>query len=605
MPSRLIRRLVLALAAAILLLVAVIAIVPFVASTQIVRDRIAFELSMWSGYQVTLGQAPQIDIWPVFRANLAEVTFSEWNGGQPVIQADAIGAEMSAFAALRGNVVFTHLNLVRPTIHLWRDSFRRGSSSGWNGGRLGRSVAAARAVIQTNPSAPDASMLPSDPLGTLEFSDGRVFLHGGGQESEIVSSASGRISWPAFNRSATASATGIWRGEMVTVDFSSDQPLFLAAGGSSPMTVSLRSAPVNGSFEGTANFSGETHFDGNARLSSPSVRRMLEWSRADIGPGAAVGSLSLESRLSGAAGKLKLANTTLTLDGNRGNGTLEMSLLQPIPSISGTLAFEAIDLRSFLSAFSALTPDALGSYRAMDGRVADQMALDLRLSANRATAGAITFTGLAATAQVKPDIAAFDISDASAFGGLVQAGMRVDRHKPMAEVEIKLRGENIDMGALAQTLQAHRLMPVSRGTFSITLRGAGEELSDVIRTASGSISASFGQGAMAGIDIARFAERATQGDFFPLEEVGNGSLAFSGITLKAAVDGGTARVEKLDVATANGTLALRGIVPLPGRGLALAGKLERGGDQAPIPFFVGGSWDAPYISPVLPGLETP
>jgi AsmA protein len=606
MPSRLIRRLVLTLAAGAFVLLAVVAVVPFIASTQIVRDRIAFELSMWSGYQVTLGQAPQIDIWPVFRANLADVTFSEWSGGsEPVIRAETIEADLSAFAALRGNVVFTHLNLVRPTLHLWRDSFRRSSTPGWSGGRLGRSVAAARAAIEANPSAPDVAKLPSDQLSTLAFTEGRVFLHGGGRESEIFSSASGNIGWPAFDRSATASVTGIWRGEMVTLEFSADQPLFLAAGGTSPMSVSLRSAPMSGSFEGTANFSGDTHFDGNARLSAPSVGRLLEWSRADIAPGAAVGSIALESRLNGALGKLKLADTTLTLDGNRGSGTLEMSLLQAVPSISGTLAFESIDLRSFLSAFSALTPDAMGSYRAMDGSVADQMALDLRLSANRATAGTVTFSDLAATAQVKPDLAAFDISDAEAFGGNVQAGMRIDRHRPVAEVELRLRGENIDMGALAQTIQAHRLMPVSRGTFSIALRGVGEELSDVIRSANGSISANFGPGAMAGIDIAKFVERAVQGDFFALEEVGSGSLAFTGIALKAGVENGTAKVDRLDIATANGRLALRGIVPLPGRGLALAGRLEGGGNAAPIPFFVGGSWDSPYISPVMPGVETP
>jgi AsmA protein len=169
-----------------------------------------------------------------------------------------------------------------------------------------------------------------------------------------------------------------------------------------------------------------------------------------------------------------------------------------------------------------------------------------------------------------------------------------------------LRGEDIDMGALAQTMQAHNLVPVSRSTFSITLRGTGNELSDVIRSASGSINANFGAGALAGVDIAKFAERASLGEFFPLSDVGNGSLAFTGITLKAGVENGTARVERLDIATADSRLSLRGIVPLPGRGLALAGRLDRaGGGDAPISFFVGGSWDAPYISPVLPGIEAP
>lgn len=606
MPSRLIRTSVLTLAAGALVILAAIAIIPFIASTQIVRDRIALELSMWSGYRVTLGGAPEIDIWP-FRANLTDVTFAEWGGdGQPVIQADAIEADLSAFAALRGNVVFTHLSLLRPTVHLWREDPRKGSTPNWSGGRIGRSIAAARAALAANPSSPDAASLPSEPLGTLDFAEGRVLLHGGGHDSVVLSSASGSIGWPAFNRSATARLTGIWRGEMVTLEISTEQPLFLAAGGTAPLSVSLRSAPFTGSFQGTASLSGDSFFDGTTRLSSPSLRRMLEWSRAEIAPGAAVGSISIEGRATGALGRLKLAEASLALDNNQGTGTLEVSLWQPVPSITGTLAFETMDLRSFLSAFSALTPGALGGYRMIDGKVADQLALDLRLSATRATAGSIVFSRLAATAQVKPGLSAFDISDASAFGGNVQAGLRVDRLRPDGEVELRLRGEDIDMGALAQTMQAHHLVPISRGTFSITLRGTGEELSEVLTSASGSISANFGPGAMAGIDIEKFARRAALGEFFALSEVGDGSLAFDSVALKAAVQNGIAKLERLDLAIPGGRLALRGVVPLPGRGLALAGTLDRAAAKpAQIPFFVGGSWESPYISPIMPGIESP
>lgn len=594
-------------AAGVLVLIALIAIIPFVASTQIVRDRIALELSTWSGYQVTLGASPEIDIWPVFKANLANVTFSEWGGNpQPVIRADRIEADLSAFAALRGNIVFTHFKLVRPTFHVWQESYRRGSTPGWGGGRIGQAIAAARAAIETNPSAPSAASLPADPFGVLEFVDGRVFLHRDSLETEVLSSASGRLNWPAMNRSATATLNGIWRGEVVSLDFSSAQPLFLAAGGTAPLSVTLRSAPVTGSFEGSANLSGDTHFDGNARLSTPSMRRALEWSRADIASGAAVGTVAIESRVTGAMGKLKLANTTITLDGNRGTGTLEISPWKAVPAISGTLAFDKIDLRSFLSAFSALTPDALGNYRTIDRDVADQVSFDLRLSATNAAVGSVVLSNLAATAQVKPGLAAFDISDATAFGGTVQASMRVDRQTSQAEVEFKLRGEDIDMGALAQNMKARNLVPVARGTFSLTLKGTGEDIADVIRSASGSASASFGPGAMAGIDLAKFAQRASLGEFFPLSDVGGGSLAFTGIALKAGIEYGTARVERLEVTTAEGSLSLRGIVPLPGRGLALAGRVERtGAGQADIPFFVGGSWEAPYISPVLPGMEAP
>jgi hypothetical protein len=43
--------------------------------------------------------------------------------------------------------------------------------------------------------------------------------------------------------------------------------------------------------------------------------------------------------------------------------------------------------------------------------------------------------------------------------------------------------------------------------------------------------------------------------------------------VKASIQDGIARVEDATVELASGRMSLRGIVPLPGRGLALAGSL--------------------------------
>ena len=301
--------------------------------------------------------------------------------------------------------------------------------------------------------------------------------------------------------------------------------------------------------------------------------------------------------ISGPLQRLKLGGTTLSIDDNRSTGTLELTFGQPIPLISGTLAFTTLDLSSFLSAFSALTPDRWGRYRTIDAGIGDQIAMDVRLSAETARAGTISFSGLAATAQIKGPLAVFDISDARAFGGNLQAGMRVDNKAAGAEVEIRMRGENIDMGAVAATIQSHYLMPISRGNISVSIKGVGDTFQQVLRSASGSISGSFGPGAMAGIDLQKFSEKARLGEFFPLSDVGEGPLNFRSIEAKAKVTNGNAELDMLQVLTESAQLDLRGIIPLPGRGLALSGRLESSG-TVPISFFIGGSWDTPYISPI-------
>ena len=58
MPSITVRKTIWAAAGIALVAVLLIAALPLIASTQLVRDRIAQEMGLWSGYRVILGDAP-------------------------------------------------------------------------------------------------------------------------------------------------------------------------------------------------------------------------------------------------------------------------------------------------------------------------------------------------------------------------------------------------------------------------------------------------------------------------------------------------------------------------------------------------------------------
>src|ERR1700755_1015604 len=118
MPAPLIRRGIWAIGAAVIVIALVVAALPLIASTRIVRDRIAWEMSAWSGFRVTIEGAPRIEVWPKFRALLPAVTLSQWTppDAPPVIEAERVEVELSAMAALHGDVVFSTARLVRPTI---------------------------------------------------------------------------------------------------------------------------------------------------------------------------------------------------------------------------------------------------------------------------------------------------------------------------------------------------------------------------------------------------------------------------------------------------------------------------------------------------------
>lgn len=610
MQMSVVKKGVLALAALALLVLLFVAAVPWIASTQIVRDRIAYELGLWSGYRVSLGEAPDIEIWPGFKARLNDVAFHEWSSdaGPPVLEADRLEASLSALAALRGEVVMSAITLHRPLLRLTRlhDAIELPASPG--GGRMMRAVEVSRGIVADNPVNPDRGALPDDAFGTVEFVDGRIAILGD-NEGDAVSSLNGRLGWPALNRGARLTATGIWRGENIAVEMSTPSPLLLAAGATTPVKASLKSPLLEASFDGVVALSGDNYLDGQASLASPSLRRTLEWARTQIAPGAAVGAVSIASRVQGSANRLRLDSVALSLGGNAGRGVLDLSVSDAVPAISGTLALDRLDLRSFLSAFMPIAAGDGNIYDRIDTGFTEQLSLDLRLSAATATLGAVTLTDIAASAQVKGSLATFDISDATAFGGELQAGLRIDAAGETKTVEMRMMAAEIDSFAFAKAAGAERLLPQGRAALSAILKGSGRDWNTVMGNAEGSVTASLGPGALVGLDLAKFRDRWTNGGFFALAEVAGGTVPLRGIDFKAKVTGGVARLDKAELMIdQQQVLSFAGIIPYFGRALALSGHIApvsadgtRG--EIELPFFIGGAWDAPFVSPARSALD--
>jgi AsmA protein len=622
MPSPLFKRSIWAITGLVVLIAATVAAVPFIASTQIVKDRIAFEMSAWSGFRVSIEGTPDIEIWPVFRATLTDVTLTDWEDeqGSPVIEAERVEIELSALSALSGNVDFSDAHFVRPTLRLKRLANGGLEMPRSQGGRLSRAIERARATVASNPVEPDLSALPSDEFGAVEFVDGRVVAVSDEGEDELLSDLTGKASLPALNKAGTLTATGVWHGEQIALELSSPRPLMLFAGGMAPIVASLKSAPVEASFDGTINMGADTHVDGQAKIAAPSLRRMLEWSRPGILPGSPVGSISLASKVSGNLSRLKIENAQVTLDGNPGMGILDLSLDGPVPSVSGTLAFDTLDLMTFASSFAPMVPTNNAATTEIDTSFSDRINLDLRLSATKATAGSIALAEVAATAQVKGGLAAFDISDAEAFGGNVQASIRFDRKPGGTQAEMRLLASDIDGGAFGAAAGMSHIVPIGRGTVSVILQGPGLSWNTLLQNANGSVAATFGVGAIAGLDLQAFLKRATDRGFFSLDEVSGGTLPVDGVELKATISNGVARIDKAEARTPTSRIWLTGIVPYVGRGLALSGAIEAKETTAststttapvapavpPTGFFVGGSWSAPFISPlVAPVVSSP
>lgn len=606
MSSSAVRTGILALLGAAGLVLLVLALLPAIASTQLVRDRIAQELSAWSGYQVTLVGRPHIEVWPGFKARLDDVRFGEWQkpGEPPVLTVDRIDIDLSAMAAIRGQVEFSTLRMERPVLRMPEGAPETVVP---DGGRMMWAIDSARSAVRENSATPDLSHIPSFALGTIEIVEGRIVgRETDGSQRDIATALSGRIAWPALDRAMAGTVKGVWRGETISVEASAAQPLLLAGGGSAPLSIRIASEPLTASFEGSANVAGR-YVDGTFSLKSPSIARALEWVRGELSPGASLGSLAIAGHASGGADRLKLSDATVAIGGNPGTGALELAFGEGVPTVSGTLAFDKIDLNALAAAFNRPADHASGMPADLDFDLAGQLGLDLRLSASEATSGDLTLMNVAATAQLRDRIAVLDISDAEAFGGSIQTGLKIDAAgRTPGQIEFRLLAEDIDGAAVSSKLEWARLAPRARGSVSVILRGQGVGWDSAFDRADGSITAKFGSGAIAGIDLPALLDRLGDNEFFAFSDVADGTLAIEAAELKTTISGGIARIETARVRTAEKVISLSGILPYPGRGLALSGAVSPQAPKTPALdgedalFFVGGSWSAPFISPIMP-----
>ena len=608
MPASLLRRSLWTLALAAGLVVLIVLALPYAASTRLVRDRIAQEMSEWSGFDVSIGAAPEISVWPDLQANLTDVALSLPGspGKTPVMTAERVEIELSALAALGGGVDFSRARFIRPTVLIGGAPKAPALLAVLpRDGRIARAIGTAREIVAEDRTAPDTARLPGDAFGVVEFSDGRIVAASNGTETEIATGLVGKVDWETLDGRARATATGVWHGEPFTVDLASADPLIFFGGAATQVTASLKSAPANLSFDGTASLGENPYADGQASFSAPSVRKMFEWSGAPLLDGSAIGAIAVDGRVMAAPGRVRFEEAEIVLDGKPARGALDLMLAGKLPTVAGTLAFDTLDLGSFLSAFTPLDASVGQGPGIIDADFAGRLNLDLRLSAAQATIGPITVADVAATVRVDDALAAFDISDASAFGGNFQAGLRFDRKAEGPPVEMRLLASDVDGGAFATAAGLTRLAPIGRGTVSVILRGAGSTWDALLAHADGSFSASFGHSALSGIDLEALLARSKDGPPFTLDEVAGDASPIDALELKANIANGVATIEKAEVRSPLSRITLAGSVPLGTGALNLSGKAEppqqatagTADPRAATTFLIGGPWGAPVVTP--------
>lgn len=606
-------------------LISILAIVwlaiPYMISTDLVKERFELEISNSIGQKVTFANNPQVTLWPQASIVLENIVVGniKQTDDDALLRADKFSADMSILSALLGEPSFSNYKLTRPTMRV--EIYPDGTSN-W----LPASTIFSGSINQDNSTQiKDVTLSSTVQMPKLEYLNvDDLEIEGGslslitnpGSEPERITSINGRLSWLGVGSPLNLNLAAIVRGEEITLRARNDQPISFIQGENVNIDLDLTSAMFNLKYQGDLEIGENVFLKGKIVLDTPSARRALEWSGSEIKPGAALGSIDLTADITGTLHGIKLEDLIIKIGENRGLGILDFVILKDSPpTINGTLAFNTLDISSFLRAFTPLPQSSENIADTIDTRFLKQVGLDLRLSAQTASFGAVEMSNLAAAVQVNKEDATFNIGDANAYGGQVFAKVSISEKVIEGGGEIALSARGVNFDDFFTTMKLSGPLPRGIGDLDLKLASDRPLWATTIEDIKGSISLKVSDGIIPGLDLNLVRQLAEKKEFFNLDDVKDGIVTFEQAELNAEIDSGVARIKTAQVTTRNELLVFSGIVPFAKGSLAVLGLLNERDLTTPTPqtnettsstsgkpalsLFIGGSWPNPVMSPPI------
>ncbi|MGR9210008.1 AsmA family protein [Rhizobium leguminosarum] len=587
---------------ALALFVALRVAAPYLISTGFVRSGIEDALSKWTGYHAEIKGSPVLEFWPTPRITLNQITIQQprESGDKLLGSIESLSADFSLIDALRGRTSFHEFHLVRPNLALTRDE--KGLIDWSYAGLLARAINGVRSENGAEVLARDLDA----EIGAVTVEDGTLVVTDiKSAKTYHFDSVTADIAWPRLSGAISAVVIARINGEDLKVDFASRQPLLAFAGRNAETRTSLTSNLLTAHFQGIASIASLSALSGNITASIPDVPALLTWSGKSIPGIATLKSASLESDIMSSGNGLRFNNLSLSLNEASATGVMDL-FTQPgkRPKIGGTLAFDQMNLKPFLDAFALRL--AAGEAEEISAGITGPLRLldvDVRLSARRAQMGLFELSDVGASVIVAGGEAKFDIGDSQFEGGEMTAHLEATQRDFDGGGRLQLSIRNADFAALAERLQLKGPLPLATGSLDLDLQSPKAIWTTGLADVTGKLHFWTREGTIPGIDAAALRTQAAEKPFFPLSAAAGGAFAFNQLNLQADFANGTAEMRDARIAGATQTLTLSGVITYQSNGLALSGSLEatdpaKAAELPLLPFFVGGSWPNPVISPV-------
>ncbi len=549
-------------AAVVLSALALLALLVALVPRDALKARMGEQISSWTGRDVSLRGEPEISIFPRLSVTLNDVHVSgpEGMADSEILSMDRLTGTIRLLPLIIGRIEVGAYRMVRPRVHLVRDSAGRRN---WD--------------FDSGAAALQLAFAGDVPLGDFSLEGGGVVYEDRQSgDSERLDSVNLSVDWPSVRQPIAVEGAGIWRGEQVTVSGSADAPFAFMNGGATPLEGRVEAAPISVIFSGQADHYPMPKLSGALKLSTPSLRRFASWLGSPIGPGSTLGQASGFGTAAFDRNGLSVADAEFTLDGNGASGALQIAL-SPKLDITGTIAFNALDLTPYFAGLSA-TMATTKDWRsvALPTDWLGGMNADIRLSATTVKLGALSAGDAAASVSLRDGRLEVGLAQAVVGGGSVNGNLAVadSADAAGAAVEAQLRANDILFALPAASLALPQAIS-GTGTVQVDVSATGGNLGALVRGLDGTAKVSVRNGAVPLFGLAD-AAAAAGGPVNPLPTEGLAAIAVDSASAGFSFSGGVGMLQRANVVTHTYSADAQGWIGLLDGSLGLNGTLQTG-----------------------------
>jgi AsmA protein len=579
---------------------------PILVSSSLVRESMEDAVENWLGHDVTIEGAPELEFWPHPVVTLTGITIRQENQpGAPVLGRIAtLSAGFSVLQALRGEPVFQDFKLVSPDITITADG--AGTFDWSSDGILGEAVR--NAITPQETSATDMSRpdVRDTVMGDVTISAGRLSIRDRSGHTLRIEDINGTIDWPKLSAAADMRMRATIRGKAIDLELALPQPLLLLGGRGTDIDATLTSPLLSGRFAGRADLARYAFFSGDLELSIPNVSDVVNWANLPVHTADGLRDLSLSARLVTLSNVLRFDRLSIAANGTHGSGVMDLSMQSATsaPRVTGTLAFDAVNLGALIQAISDDRHSGGRADVAADPPFERQLGFDVRFSVKTAILGSLTLANSAVSIISDAQRAEIEILDSDLLNGSLTGQIRM-RLQPKPSTRVMMSARNIDFEALARELSLPGPVLAATGSVDLDLQLEKPLAEAHPADVTGTFRLSTGAGRITGLDLAALRRLAAGSSYFSLDQTTGGATSFDSLVLSAELASGSAEIQEAVLAGTPYSLRLSGVVPYETKSLSLAATvIDQTLPDQPRTVFIGGAWPNPIIWPA-PSAPTP